>query len=289
MTDTLKDRVLQCHWGADMPDRSDPLRFSVPTPSASRRISFTVIVLGVVLAGMAFALWGLHKSRAISRAHAAIDTLNCRAFYEEEMICPPWLHRLVGGSIADYLGTSRRLAALNVGVDVGDEILPHVRHLKGLRRLSLLHSQVTDEGLSHLRGCTNLTKLNLTRTRVTDTGLAHLRKLKRLKSLYLFLTQVSDVGLEHVAGLTSLETLDLDATHISDAGLAHLKQLTNLKSLSLAGTQITDDGLQHLYGLKKLEYLDVSYNAVSSQGLKALRQALPNATIYSLARKPEPN
>ena len=60
------------------------------------------------------------------------------------------------------------------GAPVTDAGLKELRELKGLRSLSLWHTQRTDVGLKELRGLTALQSLNIKKASVTDTQMKNL-------------------------------------------------------------------------------------------------------------------
>jgi Flp pilus assembly protein TadD/Leucine-rich repeat (LRR) protein len=166
------------------------------------------------------------------------------------------------------------LHALNLGGQprVTDAELADLAGLKGLRQLSLDHTQVTDAGLKHLRGLTTLRELSLGSLPVTDDGLKHLRGLTGLRKLNLFENKVGDVGLTDLESLTDLRWLSVQRTGVTDAGLVHLKGLSRLQTLILRDQlEITDQGLASLKELTNLEELDIGRTAITGTGLVHLK------------------
>jgi hypothetical protein len=135
---------------------------------------------------------------------------------------PTWLRDRLGDSVP-------RAVDEVVGVylrdcPATDETLQCVRHLTGLKALSISNTRVTDAGLADLNRLVRLERLWLANTAVTDAGLAHLKDLPALQELWLENTQVSDAGLAHLKGLTSLEGLWLDNTQVTGAGVAEVQR-----------------------------------------------------------------
>ncbi len=190
-------------------------------------------------------------------------------------------------------------------VDVQDEDLVHVEHLRSLRRLSLKGLGITDEGAARIAKLQRLEILELSHSEVTDAGLAKLAQLPSLRKLSLDENaNLTDAGLRvlgdvdalillsldfnpqltnelaiHVGRLTSLEHLFLSRTQLTDEGLAHLQGLTRLQRLYLDETDVTDEGLPALYGMHSLRKLSLSGTHVSQAGAARLRQVLPHCQV----------
>ena len=151
-----------------------------------------------------------------------------------------------------------------------NEVLAHLKHLTGLRRLIIYGGAVNDEGLVHIQGLTDLEELILTGKKITDAGMENVTALTHLRYLSLSDTNVSDAGLKYIEGLTQLRTLRLRKTKITDAGIVRLKTLNNLQVLGLSHTRITDAGLIYLKGLTELRELDLVCTKVSGEELSQL-------------------
>ena len=98
-----------------------------------------------------------------------------------------------------------------------------------------LGRRATDAGLRHLKGLRSLT---LYRSRVTDAGLG---ELPPLESLDLTGIGVTDEGLQTIRGV---ETLILDGTKVTDAGMAAWNPPEWLRLLSLNYTAVTEAGVK---------------------------------------------
>lgn len=119
---------------------------------------------------------------------------------------------------------SLRMLGLSGFNHVGDDCLPVIGKLTGLRLLYLPETGVTDSGIRSLANLSDLEVLGLYGTGITDRGLEAIVKLGRLRVLDLSRTQVTDAGLKGLASLARLEKLDLSATAVSEKARKELKQ-----------------------------------------------------------------
>jgi hypothetical protein len=76
----------------------------------------------------------------------------------------------------------------------------HPEGLPRLKRLLLIHTQITETGIANLKDMTNLEVLRLGGTSVGDVELAQLKRLTALKILGLSGTQVTDDGVREFQG-----------------------------------------------------------------------------------------
>ncbi|MCX5638924.1 MAG: hypothetical protein NTX52_14705, partial [Planctomycetota bacterium] len=178
-------------------------------------------------------------------------------------------------------------------VEPGDECMPHIAHLTGLKSLSAAHitdkglpllrglyieamdSRITDAGLQHLSKATSLEELALWGERMGDAGLAHLRGLPRLRYLFLRGPHFTDAGCLHLKDIPSLRMLSYHegVARITDAGLVHIADIPNLESLCLHGMRnITDDGISNLSKMRSLKKLEIGSSQVTDRGLGYLSQ-----------------
>jgi len=139
-------------------------------------------------------------------------------------------------------------------VEPGDECMPHIAHLTGLKSLSAAH--ITDKGLEFISNFKSLEYLHLC-NRVTDRGMAYVAELPLLRGLYIEAmdSRITDAGLQHISKATSLEELALWGERMGDAGLIHLRGLPRLKYLFLRGPHFTDAGCAHLKDIPSLKIL----------------------------------
>jgi hypothetical protein len=139
-------------------------------------------------------------------------------------------------------------------VEPGDECMPHIAHLTGLKSLSAAH--ITDKGLEFISNFKSLEYLHF-RNRVTDRGMAYVSELPLLRGLYIEAmdSRITDAGLQHLSKATSLEELALWGERMGDAGLIYLRGLPRLKYLFLRGPHFTDAGCVHLKDIPSLKML----------------------------------
>ena len=176
-----------------------------------------------------------------------------------------------------YLSECPRLERIGVHwmEDVTDEGLVCLKDMRTLKKLDILHSQVTDAGLVHLSRIDSLDYL-MRPARITETGLHHLVGLAGLKFLWVSGSSgstVCDKGLADLSGLQSLEELLICGNGITDAGMDDLVKLNRLRKLTLtASSRLTDAGLKKLTALKELESLSLDRASISISGLSFLNK-----------------
>ena len=134
-------------------------------------------------------------------------------------------------------------------------IFEPIRHLTGLRILTLSSTGITDEGLEHLRSLRSLRALELTQASISNRGLAVLMDLPALEYLGLN-TGVTDAGLRQVAQHPNLRWLRIADVNIWGPGLAELAKLPRLERLCIHGSSpISDRHIKYLEGLTQLKSL----------------------------------
>jgi len=119
--------------------------------------------------------------------------------------------------------------------------------------LRLLHATVGDDDLPGIEPLHGLRRINLPRSRLTDAALAKFAELPELIQLRIGSPQITDDGMHHVAHMRKLRFLHLIDVPITDAGLVPLHKMTWLESFYIDGGNVTDDGLSRL--LEKLPKL----------------------------------
>ncbi len=144
---------------------------------------------------------------------------------------------------------------LRTGAD--PRIFEPIRHLTGLRILTLTSTGITDEGLERLRSLRSLRGLELTQASIGSRGLAVLMDLPALE--YLLITGVTDAGLKQIAQVSSLRWLNIVGGKKWGPGLAELAKLPRLERLCFwggrGGSPISDRHIKYLEGLTQLKGL----------------------------------
>ena len=225
-----------------------------------------ILVVGAVAA--VFCLW--HNALGERLRGMAGES----GFYGEEILGP----RLYEKVVDRYRLPALRRPVMFYSQTATDEDLAIVGRAATLLDVQL-GAEISDAGLAHLKGLPKLQSLLLNDTGIGDAGLAHLSELTELVVLHLNGTKVTDAGLAHLEGLSKIQNLFLSGTKIGDAGLVHLKKLKNLHFLNLSQTQVTDAGLVHLKSLKGLSYLGLFGTGVTAEGVADLRSAIPGLTV----------
>ena len=156
----------------------------------------------------------------------------------------------------------------------GDDVMPHIAQLGGLKVLMLERTCITTAGLRHLHSLTALERLTFS-TALTDAGLAEIVRLPSLKGLYLREHSLTNAGLAPLAQLDRLEELELYGGQLGDAALAPIVALPSLQYLLLAGDYWTDAGMVHLEKSPSIRILHLGH----------LRQ-LTDAALAHLSRMP---
>ncbi len=139
-------------------------------------------------------------------------------------------------------------------------LLEPIRHLTGLRMLSLQSAGVTDSSLEDLRPLRSLKGLEITQFPLGSRGLAVLKDLSNLEYLSLC-TGLTDTGLKEVAQVSSLRWLSIVGGRMWGPGLAELAKLPKLERLCFWGAKgggpLYDRHMKHLEGVKQLKSLTV--------------------------------
>ena len=134
-------------------------------------------------------------------------------------------------------------------------IFEPIRHLTGLRILSLNETGVTDKGLEHLRALRSLRALEFRESSITSRGLEVLKDLPALEYLDLRM-EVTDAGLKHIGQHPNLRWLRIRTGKIWGPGLAELANMSRLERLCIWGTSpISDRHIKYLEGLAQLKSL----------------------------------
>ncbi len=155
-------------------------------------------------------------------------------------------------------------------LEVTDEHLKELAHLKNLTTLGLRHSRVTSEGLKELAFLLNLTTLDIACSSVRDAGMRELAHLPNLRTLFLP-SYLTNAGLKELAPLKNTLTELHLGYQLTGAVLKELAPLTNLTILDLRECQtMAPENLKELAPLKKLTTLRL--NTVNDDALCALRE-----------------
>lgn len=181
-----------------------------------------------------------------------------------------WLRWLLGD---DYFARPDNVIVCS------DAAMESLVHLRQVRRLSLIGTQVSDAGLEHLSDVPQLEELSISGTQATDAGLIYLTGLTQLQELSLMDTPVTDTVLENLTGLTQLRKLSFVGGEVTDIGLGHVSKLTTLRRLWVTGAQVTRAGLEHLKALTRLEQLSLTDVPVSDIDALIIHRAMPNCWI----------
>ncbi len=243
-----------------------------------RTLLFAFLVLSVPLSWFS-ARW--HQATRQRQAVQAImrDGSGVQYDYEDagakSPAGPVWLRNLLGDNFFAQVVQAR------VDPDVAAE---HLTALHGLRKLTLLRSNLTDADVARLQALPQLRTLELHLANATDADLERCAELKPLSSLGVGplyagtrfqipgSNHVTDAGLRHLAKQTGICRLFLPDTQVTDAGLESLQGLINLQQLDLSGTRVTDAGLVHLHGMTQLTDLFLNRDLVTDAGLEHLKE-----------------
>lgn len=165
-------------------------------------------------------------------------------------------------------------------LELTDNHIPHIAHLKNLVDLDLEDGELTDEGIKHLAPLAALKRLNLGNNVFTPKSLPILNNKKDLRWLRLSRSNLGDAAGPYVKQLTKLETLDLCGTQATDKTIPYLVPMPNLKELILKRNNITDKALPEICKMKSLEALDLTDTLVTTKGLTKLNKAPKLKILY---------
>jgi hypothetical protein len=163
------------------------------------------------------------------------------------------------------------------GPKFNDEIVPHLKAIKGLKSLYMGDSKTTGKGIKDFP---NLETLDLSGSAVTDDELKNIATLPGLETLLLSNTKITDTGIEKLQTCKKLRFLFLDKTEITDRGLRAIKGFNELAFLNLGNAAITDAGLRELHGMSKLQQIRLKgATGITEGGISELRKALPRVEV----------
>lgn len=182
--------------------------------------------------------------------------------------------------------------------DFNAAILPQIRHLTGLKSLSLDHFRINEAGakglgifaslralrisgepkyslgeadIAALANLKSLEILSLNSDHITDAGMAQLARIKTLRKLGLSTGNIAGPGLVELANLPVLESFVAAGMAFDDSKLAYLKHVSGLKYLTITDPKITNSGMAMFGSFKKLEKLDLFRDSLlSDEGLANL-------------------
>lgn len=170
-----------------------------------------------------------------------------------------------------------------IHAQLSNEALGAIAKLESVEELHLMDCGLTDDRLKHLRVSPELTYLALERNEIDGPGLEHLVKLN-LKSLGLEYNNINDATLPHLSQLVSLERLALSYCRgITDQGIRSgtLQKMSHLKELGLRGAKlVTDDSLDDLVKFGHLGHITIRETKISPAGVERMKRAMPQTTVF---------
>jgi beta-lactamase regulating signal transducer with metallopeptidase domain len=149
----------------------------------------------------------------------------------------------------------------NEPIVTGEQVLPYVQNLTGLKGLEMFGVGIHGPGLRYLKDFTKLEILEFGSTRFEDRNLGYLQNLDSLIALNLYVP-VGDEGLKYLAALPSLRELALKYQRIGGYGLTYLGNIRSLEFLEIRGDGYgnttggpTNSVLRHLESIPSLRSL----------------------------------
>lgn len=257
---------------------------------------------------------GLQAFGAVSTLEA-LELLDARLTTADLALLNSWpklsavaLPNTIDREAVAHLQACPRLNQLTLGYrEVTAAELKQLAAWRGLRRLTLIHAQLSSEALAALGELSTVEELRLEDCGLSDDRLQHLRLGEKTKSLLLERNEIAGRGLAHLAKLKPT-ILGLEFNNLTDETLEHLPQLTSVTDLRLAYCrQITDRGLNsgvlqkmthvkrlNLRGLKQvtdaalsdleqfrhLDHIGLRETSVSVKGITRLKTALPQTDVF---------
>lgn len=207
-----------------------------------------------------------------------------------------------------HLSACGRLSQLTLGYrEVSVAEIEQLAAWPKLRRLTLIHAQLSDDALAAFAKLTSVEELRLEDCSLTAERVQHLKLAPKTKSLLLERNEISAAGLASLSALHPT-TLGLEFNNIDDAGLDQLRQLTSVVDLRLAycrgitdagirsGTlqqmtqvkrlelrglkQITDASVDELAKFTHLAHIGLRETSVGPIGVVKLKAALPKTDVF---------
>lgn len=257
---------------------------------------------------------GLRAFTAVSTLEA-IELLDTRLTTADLALLPAWpklsavaLPNTIDRETVKHLQACRRLNQLTLGYrEVTAAELHHLAGWSGLRRLTLIHAELSQEALAALGELPTMEELRIEDCGLTDDRLQYLRLGPKTTSLLLERNEIHGPGLVHLAKLKPT-VLGLEFNNLTDDTLNHLPQLstvtdlrlaycrqitdralqrgliqqmTQVKRLNLRGLkQVTDASLNELAQLSHLDHLGLRETSVTLPGVARLKQTLPKTEVF---------
>lgn len=153
-----------------------------------------------------------------------------------------------------------------------DRFLLSIGHLKNLKTVSVLGSDVSNRGLLRLNELPFLDTLSLHSTMVDRKSLVFLGTLKTLDSLDISELDMAGADFTPLANLPHLSVLSLNRTNIGDTEVKSLTRLKAMSSLFLRmNAKITDASAVSLAAIKTLKFVDLVGTNVTEACLPRLK------------------
>lgn len=164
-----------------------------------------------------------------------------------------------------------------------DRHCAHLRHLKGLRSVSLSGPGVTNGCFKYLTQVPDLDRLTVMRCSVTDRGLRDVGKIPKLRSVSLS-GEFTAAGLKHLQDVKSLTSVAMFSA-IGEPELRILSQLS-VSSLFLSHVETSDNVVEILGKLKTVRSLSLTLHDATNDDLRWVKDSKIASLSLALEQSP---
>lgn len=193
---------------------------------------------------------------------ATLTNINKLDFYEANFQPPGALHELERNPIQSLIAAQSNF---------NDDSANAVAHMKTLKFLNVIDTEVTDKGITEIATLPNLTTLKFGGEHTGKASILAISKMDSLRELEIACA-VNDEDLSHLTN-PKIKVLKLTRTKMTDATLEKLARLKFPEHLILKKNRITVSGLEAILKSKSLKHLSVSQSPnVSDALIRELRE-----------------
>lgn len=198
-----------------------------PRRSVTGRARLLLFIAALSMAGMLFLSTWLSGLRQAIQLRAEITKWGGEI--ETRSNDSSWLAWIDPRYAEDVVG----VRLINLNLTPAD--LARLTEFDALNELVLYQSTVADDAMPVVAQLTQLRKLNLLHTEVSDAGLVHLRELSNLEEIWLG-PSTTNRELEAVARIRALKAINVvAAAGIDERGLNALRELSALEVVRVSG------------------------------------------------------
>jgi len=211
----------------------------------------------------------------------------------KELILYNHCHGLDDAALASLSKLSNLETLGTDGIQVTDEGLKQLAHLKNLREAKFFHTSFgakgfTGVGFGALAACPRLEHLTVAGISMGDEGFAAIATITQLKELRTWHTYQTAAAFEQIASMPNLQTLYLGQRlphgpghppSLTEATIPVLARIKTLQWLTLTEGRFSAGPLAQLKALPNLKKLVISECEITPEDVEQVRKDLPNVKV----------